>query len=162
MAFIIGNTKKGALRDPYFFAAVCCPLGTTICGAALFCKNLGVAWFVAPAATQLGNVSWNGSNGGPVGDKPCVSDWASLSTALTNAGLTPSQWFVPSQTQLQSGYACRTYWDSFCPTRYWSSTESSQGSWTYAPVLRFNDGFLYNRNKATNNNCVRAMRCVTY
>jgi hypothetical protein len=132
-------------------------LGTSVCGGRLFCKSLGIAWIVAPAATQVG-ATWNGSSGSVVGNKPCVSDWSSLNTALTNGGLTPTQWFVPSITQLQSGYACRTYWDSFSSTLYWSSTESNA---TSACRVCFYTGNSNNGTKATTI-CVRAFRCVTY
>ena len=132
-------------------------LGSTVCGGRLFCKSLGIAWIVAPAATQVG-ATWNGTTNTLVGNKPNVSDWSSLSTALTNAGLTPSQWFVPSTTQLQSGYACRTYWDSFSCTYYWSSTE---GNATTACLVYFSNGSTYGTGKA-DVFCVRAFRCVTY
>ena len=131
-------------------------LGATVCGGRLFCKSLGIAWIVAPAATQVGR-SWSSTNA-LVGNKPCVSDWGSLSTALTNEGLTPSQWLVPSNTQLLSGYACRTYWDSFSSARYWSSTERNS---TAACYVQFATGGAFYSYKA-NSFCVRAFRCVTY
>jgi hypothetical protein len=133
-------------------------LGSTICGGRLFCKNgLGTAFIVAPASTQVG-ATWNGTTNTLVGNKPCVSDWSSLNTALINGGLTPTQWFVPSIAQLQSGYACRTFWDSFSYTRYWSSTENNA---TYACLVLFDGGNSASRNKA-GTYCVRAFRCVTY
>ena len=132
-------------------------LGSSICGGRLFCKSLGIAWIVAPAATQVG-APWNGSTNTLVGNKPCVSDWSFLSTALINAGLTPSQWFVPSISQLQSGYACRTFWDAFSVYFYWSSTENAAGN---ACLVDFDDGDAIASNKA-GTRCVRAFRCVTY
>ena len=132
-------------------------LGSSVCGGRLFCKSLGIAWIVAPAATQVG-ATWNGTTNTLVGNKPCVSDWSSLNTALINGGLTPTQWFVPSITQLQSGYACRTFWDSFSSSYYWSSTESNA---TVASGVNFTAGNSYNDNK-TRVGCVRAFRCVTY
>ena len=132
-------------------------LGSTVCGGRLFCKSLGIAWIVAPAATQVG-ATWNGSSGAVVGNKPCVSDWSSLNTALINGGLTPTQWFVPSISQLQSGYACRTFWDSFSSPYYWSSTESTA---TAACGVNFNNGTAPNISKAYPV-CVRAFRCVIY
>ena len=138
-------------------------LGSTVYGGRLFCKNgLGTAFIVAPASTQVASV-WNGALTGFVGNKPCVSDWPSLCTALINGGLTPSQWFVPSLAQLQSGYACRTYWDSFTSTYYWSSTECNSN---YASDLGFGSGGDTSRAfKATACGSifpVRAFRCVTY
>ena len=154
MGAIVGPSKSHSSYANYPGGAA---LGSTICGGRLFCKSLGIAWIVAPAATQVG-ATWNGSSGTVVGPKPLVSDWSSLNTALTNGGLTPSQWFVPSITQLQSGYACRTYWDSFSSARYWSSTEFNASN---ACSVAFNTGNTYTNGK-TNTLCVRAFRCVTY
>jgi hypothetical protein len=131
-------------------------LGSTVCGGRLFCKSGGIAWIVAPAATQVG-ATWNGSTNTLVGNKPCVSDWSSLCAALAGAFLTPSDWFVPSISQLQSGYICRTYWDSFS-SRYWSSTENTA---TRACFVVFNTGTVF-YNYKTFTYCVRAFRCVTY
>ena len=120
-------------------------LGDTVCGGRLYCKSgTGIAWIVAPAATQV-SAAW-------------TSNWPSLNTALTNGGLNPSQWFVPSLSQLQSGYACRTYWDSFSSSYYWSSTERS-GS--VACDVNFNNGAVDICTKSYTL-CVRAFRCVTY
>ena len=134
-------------------------LGATVCGGRLYCKSgTGIAWIVAPGATQVG-ATWNSSTNTLVGDKPCVSDWPSLSTALTNAGLTPSQWFVPDITQLVSAFSCRTYWDSFTSNGfYFSSTEVCA---THACRLYFGFGST-NINIKTGALCVRALRCVTY
>jgi hypothetical protein len=152
----MGLTIGPATWHPSNIAALA--LGSTICGGRLFCKNgLGTAFIVAPASTQVG-ATWNGTTNTLVGNKPCVSDWSSLSTALTNGGLTPSDWFVPSVAQLQSGYACRTFWDSFSSAGYWSSTESSAA---YACSVNFNNGNSTNGDKASTR-CVRAFRCVTY
>ena len=133
-------------------------LGATVCGGRLYCKSgTGIAWIVAPAATQVA-ATWNSTTNTLVGDKPCVSDWPSLSTALTNAGLTPSQWFVPSVSQLSSGFNCRTYWDSWTVGSYWSSTEFSN-------ICAFRVFFYFGGvicNIKTNAYQVRAIRCVTY
>ena len=155
MGLVFGPSKSHSSYANYLPNVA---LGGTICGGRLFCKSgTGIAWIVAPAATQVG-ATWNGSSGSVVGNKPNVSDWSSLSTALTNAGLTPSQWFVPSITQLQSGYACRTYWDSFSSPAYWSSTEFNASN---ACNVYFCTGGTYYFTKAFTS-CVRAFRCVTY
>jgi len=149
MGLVIGPSKSHSSYPP---------LGSTFCGGRVFCKSGGIAWIVAPVATQV-CATWNGTTNTLVGNKPCVSDWSSLSTALTNGGLTPSDWFVPSRSQLQSGYACRTYWDSFSFfTGYWSSTESGASN---ACMVFFDIGSAFITNKA-NTLCVRAFRCVTY
>ena len=156
MGAVVGPSKSHSSYANYFPPTTA--LGASVLGGRLFCKSgTGIAYIVAPAATQVG-ATWNGSSGSVVGNKPNVSDWSSLNTALTNAGLTPSQWFVPSITQLQSGYACRTYWDSFSSAIYWSSTESNA---TYACYVYFNGGSS-NYDTKTTTRCVRAFRCVTY
>jgi hypothetical protein len=154
MAVIFGPSKSHSSYINWSTTA----LGSTVCGGRLFCKSgTGIAWIVAPAATQV-SATWNGTTNTLVGNKPLVSDWSSLSTALTNGGLTPSDWFVPSIAQLQSGYACRTFWDSFSSSYYWSSTEYYA---TNACIVFFNNGNTYNISK-TSTICVRAFRCVTY
>jgi len=156
MGLVIGPSKSHSSYANYFPPTTA--LGASVLGGRLFCKSgIGIAWIVAPAATQV-SATWNGSSGSVVGNKPCVSDWSSLSTALTSAGLTPSDWFVPNSTQLQSGYACRTYWDSFSSACYWSSTEANASSACY---VNFNFGYANSFNK-TPTFCVRAFRCVTY
>jgi hypothetical protein len=155
MGAIIGPSKSHSSYANYLSNIA---LGATLCGGRLFCKSLGIAWIVAPAATQV-IATWNGSTSGVVGDKPLVSSWSSLCTALTNGGLTPSDWFVPSYTQLLSGYACRTYWDTYDASQvYWSSTESSS---TKAWDVDFAVGGLGCHNK-TYAFRQRAFRCVTY
>ena len=158
MGLVFGPSKSHSSYANYLPNAA---LGATVCGGRLFCKSgTGIAWIVAPVATQVG-AAWNGSSGSVVGNKPLVSDWSSLSTALTNGCLTPSQWFVPSITQLQSGYACRTYWDSFSSTTgYWSSTERGDIP-SFACLVNFANGNPDSSFK-TYTYCVRAFRCVTY
>ena len=156
MGIVFGPSKShSSYLNTYVNSATA--LGSTVCGGRLFCKSLGIAWIVAPAATQVA-ATWNGTTNTAVGSKPCVSDWSSLSTALTNGGLTPSEWFVPSQTQLISGFNCRSYWDSFSSQYYWSSTEKNAIG---ACMLRLNTG-NGGYDFKTSANHVRAFRCVTY
>jgi hypothetical protein len=137
------------------------------CGAAtcLCCTNVGFActtvisdckgfficcgpsttkWFVAPSCTGV------------------VRTWHSRDDAVTlaNSLMGSCGWFVPSVSQLQNpGYACRTYWDSYQETVYWSSTASSAHGGLYACTVYFhnNNTPLFNKN---NINCVRAFRCT--
>lgn len=135
-------------------------LGATLTdGSTIMCASNGVAILVAPSCTQVGS-TWAGGqyNSTAVGDKCCVSEWSGLQTALTNAGFTPSDWFVPSLSQLQLGYQCRTNWDSFSATSYWSSTEISA---TNACYVSYTNGGAGSNGK-TFTYCVRAFRCVTY
>jgi hypothetical protein len=135
-----------------------CPAGTTLPdGSRIICKSGGgCAWIVAPNCTQVSQ-TWNGTTTCSVGNKPCVSDWPTLNTALLNNGFNPCDWFVPSSAQLVNpGYCCRTQWDP--STCYWSSTESSA---TGACLVCFTIGATNVGSKA-NASCVRAFRCVTY
>ena len=144
----------------YCTIAECCPVGTTTRdGAVLICKSGGTGWFIAPSSTQVTS-QWAGGqyNSTEVGDKCCISEWSDLETVLTNAGFTPTDWFVPSITQLNNpGYECRTNWDSF-DDFYWSSTEASS---TDACRQNFVFGSFTSPVK-TSSNMVRAFRCVTY
>jgi hypothetical protein len=139
--------------------AIGCPVGTVLPdGSLIICKAGGTAWIVAPASTQVGQ-TWNGTTTELVGDKCCVCDWSTLCSCLISRGFNPSDWFVPSVGQLQNpGYVCRTQWDSFSTTRYWSSTEFAAVS---ASTVIFTDGGGGVNSKAIAC-CVRAFRCVTY
>ncbi len=138
-----------------------CPAGTALLdGSRIICKAGGTAWIVAPSCTQVSD-RWAGGqyNTTLVGDKCCISEWSGLETQLINCGFNPCDWFVPSFTQLQNpGYVCRTNWDSFSATCYWSSTEINA---TIACFVFYTNGNAINSTKA-NAFCVRAFRCVTY
>ena len=102
-----GNTIIGKLnKDPYFFAARCSAVGATLIdGSRLICKAGGVAWFVAPASTQIGAQWANGQyNSTSVGTKCCISEWGTLGACLSaNVCLyDATQWFVPTIAQLQN------------------------------------------------------------
>ncbi len=143
--------------------AISCPLGTILPDkSAVICRAGGVAWIVAPATTQVIE-SWAGGqyNTTLVGDKCCVSEWSSLCSALVSAGFNPGDWFVPCYQLLQNpGYVCRTNWDSFSVTCYWSSTEFSATN-AYGLSYFSGGGACSNLTKASTR-CVRAFRCVTY
>ena len=141
------------------FYAVRCPVGTTLGdGSVVICKAGGVAWIVAPNLTQVGQ-TWNSSTTTQVGDKCCICDWPTLCACMVSRGFNPCDWFVPSSVQLNNpGYVCRTQWDTFASTGYWSSTEVSS---TSACAQGFNNGCILSLTK-TSTFCVRAFRCVTY
>ena len=158
MGAIVGPSKSHSSYVNYIPNAA---LGATICGGRLFCKSgTGIAWIVAPAATQV-SATWNGSTSGIVGNKPCVSDWSSLNTALLNCGFNPCDWFVPNISQLLNpGYNCSSQWDTCsCPAYYWSSTEFSA---TTACIVNFGPGTRAFPCSKTCAGFVRAFRCVTY
>ena len=136
-----------------------CPAGTILPdGSALICKAGGTAWIIAPFCTQVSQ-TWNNNTSTVVGNKCCVCDWPTLCSQMISCGFTPSDWFVPCLAQLQNpGYVCRTQWDSFSATTYWSSTEFTA---TTACRVYFNISATLPTAKA-HVNCVRAFRCVTY
>ena len=122
------------------------PLGSRpniACGF-LICKTGGTAWIVAPSCTQVSRT------------------WANRGDAITCANALSGHsgtWFIPTITQLQNpGYCCRTYWDAFSSTAYWSSTEFNA---TYACFVNFINGNACTDTKS-DTFCVRAFRCVTY
>ena len=120
----------------------CCALGSLVEGGYLFAKDGSIAWIVACSSRQVSRT------------------WALRNDAVTTAqaGNACGDWFVPSRTDLQLGHDCKSFWDSFSSTYYWSSTESSA---TYAWNMRFSNGSIYTDGK-TRTYCVRAFRRVSY
>ena len=87
----------------------------------------------------------------------CRDDAVTRAQALTGC----TTWFVPTVSQLQNpGYCCRTLWDSFSATGYWSSQE---GGATNACWVDFSTSSAssFNGFKGSTK-CARAFRCVTY
>ncbi len=155
------SSPESPLDCHYKAIARCCVVSSaTRDGSRLICKANGVAWFVAPNCTQVGS-QWAGGqyNSTQVGDKCCICEWPGLNTRLLECGFNPCDWFVPSRDQLNNpGYVCRTQWDTFASTNYWSSTEINA---TYACRQGFNNG-CFNALAKTITYCVRPFRCVTY
>jgi hypothetical protein len=134
------------------------PVGTTLPdGSKVICRAGGTAWIVAPSCTQVSQTYNNLGSG----NKPCVCDWPTLNTCLITRGFNPADWFVPSCGQLQNpGYVCRTNWDTFSVTQYWSSDEFADAT-PCAFYISFDSGGS-SRFVKTLTHCVRAFRCVTY
>jgi len=137
-----------------------CPVGTILPdGSSIICKNGGTAWIVAPSCTQVNGATWNGSTTACLGrPASCISDWPTLNSLMLQCGFNPSDWFVPSISELQMGYLCRCNWDTFSSASYWSSTECSSA---IAYDVCFTNGGTRNCDK-TGSFCVRAFRRVTY
>ena len=139
-----------------------CPVRTSLLdGSRIICKAGGTAWIVAPSCTQVSS-AWAGGqyNSTAVGDKCCICEWSGLETQLINCGFNPSDWFVPSLSQLQNpGFVCRTNWDSFSTAPYWSSSERNG---VRAYNINYSNGCADCCWKAPPELCVRAFRCVTY
>ena len=158
MALIFGNTPTWIAGDPINnfkwnegIVVSCNPLGTGVgtSRSRIICKSSGVAIIVAPISAEVGR-TWYCRN-------DAVTTAGSI-TGLTTSAFSSTGWFVPCIGQLQTGYSCRSFWDSYSSTYYWSSTECDSNS---ACSLNFANGFTYSFNK-TNTRCVRAFRCVTY
>ena len=149
MAGVVGFTDfwiYGDGRGLKYFAESCA-LGTCIPqlgGSRIICKNGGLAWLVAPISTEVSR-TWH-----------CREDAVTRAIAVTSL---TTRWFVPCIGQLQNpGYLCRSFWDSYSSTGYWSSIDFAANAAYY---VNFNTGGAHGANK-TNTNCVRAFRCVTY
>ena len=149
MSIIGGNTSfwlEGPENRLRYFGQRC-PLGACIPqlgGSRIICKNGGLAWLVAPMSAEVSR------------DWYCREDAVTRAIAVTSV---TTGWFVPCIGQLQNpGYLCRSFWDSYSSTLYWSSTECDS---ILACGMSFNTGSTYGTNK-TNPFCVRAFRCVTY
>ena len=119
------------------------PLGDPVLGGYLICRSGGIVWMVAPASSEVSR-NWNSRN-----------DAVTTATNCTSA----TGWFVPTIGPLQNpGYCCRTYWDSYSSTSYWSSSSHSACDRCY---VNFANGFSFFTNKDSALR-VRAFRCVTY
>ena len=121
----------------------CCALGSLVEGGYLFAKDGSIAWIVACSSRQVSRT------------------WALRGDAVTvaQAGNACGDWFVPSRTDLQLGYHCKSFWDSFSTPYYWTSTENDA---TTAWALCFSYGDTAPGLSKTTTRCVRAFRRVCY
>jgi hypothetical protein len=129
--------------DTYDFTTEALALGDSYEGGFLICCASPTRWVVAPNTSEVSRT------------------WYLRNDANTRAQQVSgcTGWFVPTVTQLQNpGYTCRTFWDSFSSTDYWSSTEPDS---VHACHVRFSNGNALLSRK-TYTLCVRAFRCVTY
>ena len=146
-----------------------CPVSPTapqVDGSFLICKAGGLAWFVAPASTQITSAWANGCYQNiNTTSKCCISEWGVLGNCLSAIGYTPTEWFIPSYAQLLNpGWVCRTNWGSLDGVSIWSSTQCG-GDGNRACRVDFNSnlnccGIGYS--DKSNGLSVRAFRCVTY
>jgi hypothetical protein len=111
-------------------------------GSIVLQKSNGLALLVAPSSTEV-EATWS-------------KEFSEVFQKLKEQGFNPSQWFVPTEEQLQLAY--NTIRGEFSATLYWSSTEFTA---TYARLVNFNFGCAGLISK-TITLCVRAFRCVTY
>jgi hypothetical protein len=141
-----GLNTTGA--DTHSFSTPVPNLGDSYEGGFLICKASPLRWVVSPRSAEVSR-TWY------------LRDDANT-TAQSVSGCTG--WFVPTGPQLQNpGYLCRSFWGPApcysIPMRYWTSQSTNA---TYAGIVRFHFTGGYDRQGKTNQNCVRAFRCVTY
>ena len=118
-------------------------LGAAGEGGYLICCSSNNYWIVAPRYSEV------------------TRCWYQRSHAITKAQQCSgcSGWFIPSCAQLVNpGACCRTYWDYWAGTQYWSNTpHGTEKAWHV---------FLYNGGTACLSRTltfrVRAFRCVSY
>jgi hypothetical protein len=112
-------------------------------GGNTICISGGIAWIVAPASSEV------------------IRDWYSRNDAVTTATNCTSAtgWFIPNCCQLKNpGYECRTYWDSYTTSNYWSNTQRDTHIVWNVNFGNGSDVFGYK----TFNARARAFRCVIY
>jgi hypothetical protein len=140
---VLGSNQVCSICCVHYNAGIrCCALGSLVEGGYLYAKHGSVGWIVACSSRQVSRA------------------WANIADAVTVAEASDAcgDWFVPSRTDLQYAYDCKSFWDSFTSATYWSSTENGD---TNAWVVGFTFGTVFNAAK-TNTNCVRAVRRVFY
>ena len=147
MGILVGPTvwQSAAAEENYVQT---CTLGDAMgaLGGFLICRNGGTAWIVASNTSEVSR-TWS-----------CRNDAIITATECTGV---PASWFIPTCAQLSNpGYSCRTYWDSYSSTEYWSSTGVPTAS-TNAYIVNFTNG-AFSGPRKTCTHCVRAFRCVTY
>lgn len=113
-------------------------------GSIVLKKENGLALVVAPKSTQV-ECQW-------------TKQFCEVFDKLFLEGFIPSQWFVPTVTQLQLAY--KVIPDEFKNERYWSSGEYDA---SYAFSVFFDNGNQRNLNWNKDYDCsVRAFRCISY
>jgi len=144
-----------------YYARIC-PVGTVLGdGSAVWCRTLGQAWIIAPVCTQISDQWASGRYNttlicGVGCSLCCICEWPNVCNRLVLCGFNPCDWFIPNNTILVNSYNCRSFWDTYCPQPYWSSSEASCCT---ACFIDSPFGFL--SNPKTRIICVRSFRCIT-
>ena len=113
-------------------------------GSIVLQKSNGLALLVSPASTEV-VCSWS-------------KEFPEVFEKLRSQGFNSSQWFIPTQEQLNLAYENPEVRRNFSSACYWSSTDLSA---TNACGQGFGIGFIATYSK-TNSFRVRAFRCVSY
>jgi hypothetical protein len=148
MADLTSNQVCNICSIHYNAGLRCCALGSLVEGGYLFAKRGGIAWIVACSSRNVSR-SWANRN-----------DAVTVAQASNACG----DWFVPSRTDLQLGHDCKSFWDSFSSTYYWTSTESNATTSWSVVFSGGTAGFgnIYASNKTYTSFSVRAFRRVSY
>lgn len=141
-------TKLAGMKDADINWSAC-NVGCSVRGGGnVIRKTGGVIWIVAPSTAEASSTWPMGYCNGNSGSTP------NQAQRITGR----SGWFIPDSGMLQTAYSCRSYWDTFSSTCYWSSTESHS---SLAYFVYFNFGFTSLANKCLSF-CVRPFRVVCY
>ena len=144
MAILTSNQVCNICGIHYNAGLRCCALGSAVEGGYLFAKYGGQAWIVACSSREVGR-AWY-----------LRDDAVTVAQASNACG----DWFVPSRPDLTMGQVCKSYWDSYSSTRYWSATGHDTG-------FVWQEDFAFSgecRGNSSKNDifCVRAFRRVSY
>lgn len=141
-----GGARAGVFRstESYCGRKECCQCSSlTNFGGNLICRASSINWIASPYTSEVSR-TWY-----------CRNDANTRAQQVSGC----TGWFIPTIEQLSNpGFTCRTYWDSYSFTTYWSSTECSVN---YVPCINFFNGGG-GCNPKSISTCVRSFRCVTY
>lgn len=141
-------TKLAGMKDADINWSAC-NVGCSVRGGGnVIRKTGGVIWIVAPSTAEASSTWPMGYCNGNSGSTP------NQAQRITGR----SGWFIPDLGMLQCAYACRSYWDTYSSTCYWSSTECNASS---AFIVYFSAGTTFSSNKSCCH-CVRPFRVVCY
>lgn len=150
----------GVFRINESFCGVKESCSTPVCDYAGFfvcCGPSTTKWFIAPSCTEV-----------------CRAFNSADAVTVANACMGSCGWFIPTVDQLlTAGYACRSYWDSYCTNdSYWSSSPAATGGPIPPGLGRYvhlSDGcapvvgahYPFNPGTTSNLHWIRVFRCVT-
>jgi len=113
-------------------------------GSIVLHKENGFALLVAPKSTEV-QCSWS-------------KEFPEVFQKLKEEGFNPSQWFVPTVSQLK--LALRVMPEEFSSTNYYWSSIKTIGSEACGVNFGYGIQIIYSRKSIIN--CVRSFRCVTF
>ena len=126
-----------------------CNVGCSVRGGGnVIYKSGGIIWIVAPSTTQVGSTWPMGFCNGDSGSTPKDAE------RITGR----SGWFIPDPGMLQTAYSCRSYWDTYSTSYYWSSAERYAIT-AYSVCISSGCAYSFCKNCG---NCVRPFRVVCY